>query len=204
MGEPTGRHVFCSNRAHFGNNALSSDLNRPGPLQKIQKKCARARYFLSRTGLLLSITAAVFACKLAAGDDDLDAAFGKDVLIIEASAFACHRFDIYLATSDQQRSRGLMFVRHLPASTGMLFVYENTRVISMWMKNTFIPLDMVFARLDGTVSSVAHHTEPQSLRSVASIEPVSFVLELNAGTARRLFIDEDSRLIWEPTNGDDE
>ena len=147
---------------------------------------------------------AVLAAAPAAGDDELDAAFGKDILIIEASAFACHRFDIYLATNDQQRSRGLMFVRDLPASTGMLFVYDSARVISMWMKNTFIPLDMVFARRDGTVSSVAHRTEPQSLRSVASIEPVSFVLELNAGTAKRLFIDENSRLVWEPMYADDE
>jgi len=147
---------------------------------------------------------ALLATATAAGDDELDAAFGKDVLIIEASAFACHRFDIYLASNDQQRSRGLMFVRDLPASTGMLFVYDSTRVISMWMKNTFIPLDMVFARRDGTVSSVAHQTEPQSLRSVASIEPVRFVLELNAGTAKRLFIDENSRLIWEPMVADDE
>ena len=147
---------------------------------------------------------ALLATATAAGDDELDAAFGKDVLIIEASAFACHRFDIYLASNDQQRSRGLMFVRDLPASTGMLFVYDSTRVISMWMKNTFIPLDMVFARRNGTVSSVAHQTEPQSLRSVASIEPVRFVLELNAGTAKRLFIDENSRLIWEPMVADDE
>ena len=127
--------------------------------------------------------------------------FEKDVLIIVASAHACHRFDIYIAANNTQRARGLMFVRELPQTTGMLFVYEGSQPISMWMKNTFIPLDMVFARLDGAVSSVIRNTEPQSLRSLGSIEPVTFVLELNAGTAERLFVDENSRLIWEPGRG---
>jgi uncharacterized membrane protein (UPF0127 family) len=150
----------------------------------------------------------VFVLSLAAvtafADDDLDDAFDKDVLLIEASEFACHRLDIYLALSNAQRARGLMHVRNLPTTTGMLFVYEPESRISMWMKNTYISLDMVFARKDGTVSSVASNTEPLSLRSVASIEPVTFVLEINAGTAERLHIDENSRLLWDPPPKDDE
>lgn len=145
---------------------------------------------------------ALLAAKPAAGQDELDAAFAKDVLVIEASALGCYRFDVYLATSREQQMRGLMFVREMPATTGMLFIYDTEAFHSMWMKNTYLSLDMVFAHRDGTVSSVAANTEPLSLRSVASIEPVAFVLELNAGTAAKLFIDEDSRLIWEPAHGD--
>lgn len=137
----------------------------------------------------------------ALADDDLDAVFRKDVLIIEASRFGCYRFDVYLALNDEQRRRGLMFVRSMPETAGMLFVYETANYYSMWMKNTFIPLDMVFGRIDGTVSSVARHTEPQSLRSIGAIEPVVFVLELNAGVTEHLFIDDHSRLIWEPAGG---
>lgn len=140
------------------------------------------------------------ACS-AAANEELDSRFGKDVLIIEASAHGCHRFDIYVAANSTQKSRGLMFVRELPTTTGMLFIYDN-ETVSMWMKNTFIPLDMLFIRGDGTVSSIAHRTEPQSLRSVYSTEPVSFVLELNAGMAQRLVIDENSRIFWEPAHGD--
>lgn len=140
----------------------------------------------------------------AVADDDLDATFNRDVLIIEASAHACHRFDIYLALSQPQRARGLMNVRDLPAGTGMLFVYESAEYLSMWMKNTYISLDIVFARADGTVASIAHDTEPLSLRSIAATEAVTYVLELNAGTAERLFIDENSRLLWGPTYGYDE
>jgi uncharacterized membrane protein (UPF0127 family) len=91
-----------------------------------------------------------------------------------------------------------MFVRDMPIMTGMLFVYEREQIISMWMKNTYLPLDMVFARADGTVASVARRTEPLSLRSVASAEPVKYVLELNSGTTRRLHIDENSLLAWDP------
>lgn len=134
----------------------------------------------------------------APGNEELDERFDKDVLLIVASKHACYRFDVYLALTNAQRARGLMFVRELPITTGMLFVYEPEQMVSMWMKNTYIPLDMVFARADGSVSSVAHRTDPLSLRSVASAEPVMYVLELNSGTARRLHIDEDSRLVWEP------
>ena len=137
-------------------------------------------------------------------NEELDARFEKDVLLVEASRWACYRFDIYVAATNAQRSRGLMFVRDLPAMTGMLFVYAGDRVASMWMKNTFISLDMIFARLDGTVSSVIANTEPRSLKSQTAIEPVAFVLELNAGTAARLGIDENSRIFWQPVHGRDD
>ena len=91
-----------------------------------------------------------------------------------------------------------MFVREMPARTGMLFVYPGESHRSMWMKNTYIPLDMIFTRRDGSISNIAGNTVPLSEKSISSSEPVTFVLELNAGTARQLSIDEDSRLIWEP------
>jgi len=153
-------------------------------------------------GWLACAAIALLAAKPAAGQEELNAVFAKDVLVVEASALGCYRFDVYLATSREQQLRGLMFVRNMPSTTGMLFVYGTEEFHSMWMKNTYISLDIVFARRDGTVSSVAADTEPLSLRSVASVEPVTFVLELNAGTAAKLFIDEDSRLIWEPVHGD--
>ena len=123
---------------------------------------------------------------------DLDTAFDKDILVIQASKHACHRFDIYLALSRQQQSRGLMYVRQMPEFTGMLFVYRQPRVLSMWMKNTFIPLDMLFIRADGTIANIVTHTEPLSLESVSAIEPLNYVLELNAGVTERLGVDTNS------------
>jgi uncharacterized membrane protein (UPF0127 family) len=129
--------------------------------------------------------------------EPLAESFDSDVLVIVARD-ACYRFDIYLAVSPQQQRRGLMFVRELPEWTGMLFVYADESYRSMWMRNTYIPLDMVFARGDGSVTNVARDTVPLSERSVSSSEPAAFVLELNAGTTLRLAIDDDSRLVWEP------
>ena len=129
--------------------------------------------------------------------EPLEQSFQTDVLVIVAR-HACYRFDIYLAIDRQQQQRGLMFVRELPEWTGMLFVYADENYRSMWMKNTYIPLDMVFARRDGSITNIARDTVPLSERSVSSNEPAAFVLELNAGTTRRLSIDEDSNLVWEP------
>ena len=129
--------------------------------------------------------------------ETLEASFQSDVLVIVARD-ACYRFDIYLAVSPQQQQRGLMFVRELPRWTGMLFVYGDQHFRSMWMKNTYISLDMVFARHDGSVTNIVENTVPLSEQSVTSSEPATFVLELNAGTTRRLSIDEESRLLWEP------
>ncbi|MFQ5609436.1 MAG: DUF192 domain-containing protein [Woeseiaceae bacterium] len=135
---------------------------------------------------------------LASANSDLDAVFERDALIIEASEHGCYRFDIWLAIEREQQVRGLMYVREMPAMAGMLGVYALADYRSMWMKNTLIPLDIVFAKGDGTVTNVARDTVPQSLVSVRSAEPVSYVLELNAGTAERLSIDERSRILWGP------
>lgn len=134
----------------------------------------------------------------ARANEALDEAFDADVLVIVASRHACYKFDVYLALSYEQQKRGLMFVRNMPETTGMLFFYPKTDYYSMWMKNTFIPLDIAFALENGTIVNIARHTEPQSLKSIASERPVNFVLELNAGTTERLKIDPGSRLIVGP------
>jgi len=127
----------------------------------------------------------------------LDAAFGKGVLIMQSSEDACYALQVYVAQTRAQRARGLMNVRNLPDMTGMLFIYAQDAYLSMWMKNTFIPLDMLFIRADGSISSIAYNTEPQSLESVAALEPVRYVLELNAGMADKLGLDKYSRIEWD-------
>ena len=129
------------------------------------------------------------------GPPDLDAAFGKATMVISASSLACYRFDLWLARERPQQTRGLMFVRDLPADTGMLFIYDSPGRRSMWMKNTYLPLDMLFIREDGTVSSIVTNTEPLSLRSISSQEPVTYVLELNAGVTERLGIVPGDRIL---------
>ena len=125
----------------------------------------------------------------------LDDAFDRDVLIVVADKLGCHRFDVYLAVSPEQRRRGLMYVRSLSERTGMLFIHGHDDLHSMWMKNTWIPLDMLFVRADGSVASIERDTEPQSLRSIGAREPVRYVLELNAGVTDALSIGEGSYLV---------
>jgi len=130
------------------------------------------------------------------GIKGLEDAFDSDQLVIVTADGSRHSLGVYLALDHKQQRRGLMFVRDLPERTGMLFVYDEPGVRSMWMRNTYVSLDIVFAREDGTVSSVISDTEPLSEQSLRAIEPVSYVLELNAGAARRLNIGPGSRLIW--------
>lgn len=138
--------------------------------------------------------ATIFCFNAAKANDDLANAFDSSTIIIAASEDACYRFDVYLATSREQQIRGLMHVRHLPEFTGMLFVYPTSDMHSMWMKNTYISLDIVFIREDGTISNIEANTEPLSLTSISSTNPVSYVLELNAGVTAKLHIDTASRV----------
>jgi uncharacterized membrane protein (UPF0127 family) len=124
-------------------------------------------------------------------------AFQSDSLTIESDDGKFFEFDIYLALDHEQQRRGLMFVRSMPETTGMLFVYDQPAIRSIWMKNTFVPLDLLFADQDGRITTIVHDARPLSLNSRSSTQPVVYVLELNAGTARRLNIGHNSRIIWE-------
>jgi uncharacterized protein len=105
-----------------------------------------------------------------------------------------HVFQSEIMRTPDERARGLMFRRHLPADRGMLFDFKEVAPVSMWMQNTFIPLDMVFIRADGTVARVAERTEPMSTRTIPSGEPVLGVLEVNAGTAERIGLKAGDRV----------
>ncbi len=145
----------------------------------------------------------VSACKApaetkAAAAASLGENFARGTLVIEADDGGQLEFDIYLAVDLEQQRRGLMFVRQLPERSGMLFIYDENEVRTMWMKNTYISLDLVFIRGDGTVSSVIWDAQPLSLQTLSSTEPVSYVLELNAGVTRRYRIGRGSRISWEP------
>ena len=110
------------------------------------------------------------------------------------TASGAHRIDIEVAESDSEKARGLMFRRSLGDSEGMLFPYPSAHEITMWMRNTFISLDMIFIRSDGIVHRVATDTEPHSERIIASQGDVTAVLEMKAGSARRLQVQPGDRV----------
>lgn len=106
------------------------------------------------------------------------------------------RFDISLEIADtpEKQAVGLMFRRSLPVDHGMLFPHPSERELTMWMRNTYISLDMVFIRADGTVHRVARATEPFSEEIVASKGPVLAVLELVAGAADKYGVEAGTRV----------
>jgi uncharacterized membrane protein (UPF0127 family) len=99
-----------------------------------------------------------------------------------------HTFQVELADNDASRAQGLMYRRSLAPDRGMLFDFKRVEPISMWMQNTYVSLDMLFIRPDGTIARVATNAEPLSTRTIPSGEPVLAVLEVVAGTAARLGI----------------
>lgn len=109
-----------------------------------------------------------------------------------------HRFTVEVARSPSERAQGLQHRRQLAADRGMLFDFGETRPVYMWMKNTPIPLDMLFVTAAGRIAGIARNTEPHSLATIAAPEPVRYVLEVAGGTAERLGIAAGDRLVGPP------
>ena len=101
---------------------------------------------------------------------------------------AKHEFTVEMAVTPEQQETGLMFRREVPADRGMLFVWDEPHEVPMWMKNTLVPLDMVFIGADGKVIHIAEDTVPQSLAQISSGGPVKATLELQAGLTEKLDI----------------
>ncbi len=121
--------------------------------------------------------------------------FPKDELSIRTAAGKTHAFVIELALTDQQRSQGLMYRKDMPDDHGMLFDFDETRRVSMWMENTILPLDMLFIEGDGTVSHIRENAVPYSRDVIDSRGPVRFVLELNAGRTKALGIKVGDKVV---------
>ena len=116
----------------------------------------------------------------------LAATFETEPLTIRTADGTSHAFVVELAVKADERAQGLMNRREMATDRGMLFDFGMTRRVAMWMKNTYLPLDMLFIRKDGTIAHMATDTTPQSEAIIDSRQEVYFVLELNAGTAKRL------------------
>ena len=112
-----------------------------------------------------------------------------EALTIEkAGGSAPLAFEIELAATDQEKSVGLMFRTALADTSGMLFPYGSAQTVTMWMRNTYIPLDMLFIRTDGVIHRIEVRAEPLSERIISSEAPVFAVLELAGGATERLGI----------------
>lgn len=112
------------------------------------------------------------------------------------TADASRRFEVEVAITPAEQEKGLMFRKALGPDTGMLFPMDPPRTASFWMKNTLIPLDMLFIRTDGTIAFIGANAQPYSQEPVSAGIPVAAVLELAGGRAAALGIKEGDRVNW--------
>ncbi len=123
-------------------------------------------------------------------------------LAMERASVTSHdgmaQFKLEIADSTHKRATGLMCRRELAPDHGMLFVYPHPQVVKMWMKNTLIPLDMLFVAADGRIVKIVENLKPRQEKRIDSGVPVTAVLELPAGTAARHRIQVDDRLSRQP------
>ena len=110
---------------------------------------------------------------------------GLEALQIVTAA-GTHDFQVEIARDEASRARGLMDRRFMPANHGMLFEFDREAPEAFWMKDTYIPLDMIFISRTGIVTNIAANAEPLSERAIPSGPPCMAVLELNGGAAARI------------------
>ena len=104
-------------------------------------------------------------------------------------------FQAQIADTAELRERGLMFRQIMPEDSAMLFDFIQPKPVAMWMKNTLVSLDMVFVREDGTIAAIAQNTVPESLDTISVQEPVRGVIELAAGTVKKLGLKKNDKVF---------
>ncbi|HEX3523575.1 MAG TPA: DUF192 domain-containing protein [Stellaceae bacterium] len=148
---------------------------------------------ISRRSLLPMLAAFLAARSRFSVGADLQQFPTSEVTII--SATGPHRFKVELAKTPAQMTQGLMFRTSLAPDAGMLFDYRQPTPATMWMRNTLIPLDMLFVDAQGRIVNIHERAVPQSDDVIAAAEPVRAVIELNGGTAARLGIEPGDQVV---------
>jgi len=121
----------------------------------------------------------------------------REVPLTIRSKNKLHHFTVQVAATPEQQEKGLMFRRSLGADQGMIFPYEPPQEVAFWMKNTLIPLDIIYIRSDGTIVRITK-AEAMDLAPLPSGEPIAAVLEIRSGRAAELGITEGDIVTWKP------
>lgn len=119
--------------------------------------------------------------------------FPRETILIETSKQPIDLL-VEIADSPAERTQGLMYRKSIGEKEGMLFLFDKEQMVSMWMKNTYLPLDMLFIDRIGTIKKIVRSTTPHSLELISSGIPVLAILELPAGTADKFSIEEGDRI----------
>jgi uncharacterized membrane protein (UPF0127 family) len=138
----------------------------------------------------LAVTAAMFGLALVPAAADDQKPLPVTTVVIDTD-HGPHTFRVEVAADPASQERGLMYRKQMAPDAGMIFDFHQPQMEYFWMKNTVLPLDMIFIRANGTISSIAPNAVPFSTTTIPSIEPVRAVLELNGGRAAQLGIEPD-------------
>ena len=120
----------------------------------------------------------------------------REVPLTIRSKNGVHRFTVEVAATEQQQETGMMFRTSVAGDRGMIFPYDPPQEVAFWMKNTLIPLDIVYIRADGTIARIVH-AQAMDLTPLPSGEPIAVVLEIGGGRAAELGIKEGDKVSWE-------
>lgn len=168
-----------------------------------RKKVSAMRFPLSLSSIIVALVAAaglsLAACTGAttgAGAASESPAGLETAPLTVTMGARVHRFTVEVARSESEQARGLMQRASLAPDRGMIFPFPAPKFASFWMKDTLIPLDILFVRADGTIDRIAENTVPLSEEPINSGGEVAMVLELAGGTAARLGIDESATVSW--------
>lgn len=145
------------------------------------------------------LAAPVSACNASGDDSELGlspAGMEQKVVTVTTSDGKTHDFTVEVARTPEEQQRGLMFRQELAKDRGMIFFYEPADPASFWMKNTYVSLDLIFIRPDGTIARISENAIPLSIEPHLSIEPVSAVLEINGGLSAEYGIKEGDKVVW--------
>lgn len=149
--------------------------------------------------MALGLLASLAACQPSASnavDVTRSPAGLEQVSLTITSGQRVHRFTVEIARTQEEQATGLMNRSELAPDRGMIFPFDPPRDASFWMKNTLIPLDLVFIRPDGSIARIAENAVPMSLDPIPSLEPVGAVLEIAGGRAAQLGIKPNDKVSW--------
>lgn len=143
------------------------------------------KYFITLAFLILTVLLCAYFYPNPPSKTDLN-------ILTESDQITYH---VEIADTPYLRSKGLMYRKSMPQNHGMLFIFEKPRIISMWMKNTHIPLDMLFVDKNGIIRHIHENAKPFDETIISSVVPVSFVIELNAGQVKEKNIQTLNQVI---------
>jgi uncharacterized protein len=130
-----------------------------------------------------------------AENEEYKSSLPVEKLVIETKEGKQHTFNVEIAYKPVDVQLGLMYRKSMEKDHGMLFEIDEEKEVSFWMKNTYIPLDLIFVAKDGRIVNVHREAQPNDLRSIPSVEPVTGVVEINGGLAEKLGIGVGDRVL---------